>query len=83
MLVDNADEVTEPYVFEFINSLTQGPDTIVHKQSINTSSAMSTYLKAYVEKQLNNPASEEIVAEDEPPENSATTDASAHLTDGG
>ena len=30
MLVDNADEVTEPYVFEFINSLTQGPDTIIH-----------------------------------------------------
>ena len=40
------------------------------------------HLKNYVKNQLNNPADDEIVAEDEPPEN-ATTEHSENLTEGG
>ena len=79
MLVENYAEVTEPYTFDYINSLSQRRDQITSADGINTSNTLSLHLKNYIKNQLNNPADDDIVAEDEPPENS--TDPSGHLTD--
>lgn len=75
MLVNNAGEVTEPYTFEFINSLTERPDTITRADDINLNNTLSSHLATYVKNQLLSGVSEkhadevEIVAEDEHYEN--------------
>ena len=81
MLVENTAEVCEPYTYEYINSLTEEKEYKTTDEGINTSNTLSLHLKAYVKQQLNNPNAEdsELVAEDEPPENS--TDPSGNLTD--
>ena len=72
MLVDKASEVTEPYVYEFTNSLTDKREQIARWEGINLNSTLSLYLKNYVKNQLNNPEDDEIIAQDEPPENTTT-----------
>ena len=72
MLVDKASEVTEPYVYEFTNSLTDKREHITRWEGINLNSTLSLYLKNYVKNQLNNPEDDEIIAQDEPPENTTT-----------
>lgn len=72
MLVDKASEVTEPYVYEFTNSLTDKREQITRWEGINLNSTLSLYLKNYVKNQLNNPEDDEIIAQDEPPENTTT-----------
>ena len=72
MLVDKASEVTEPYVYEFTNSLTDKREQITRWDGINLNSTLSLYLKNYVKNQLNNPEDDEIIAQDEPPENTTT-----------
>ena len=82
MLLEKAGEVTEPYVYEFINSLSEAPEKVTRWDGINIGNTLSLHLKNYVKNQLNNPEDDEIVAEDEPPENS-TSDPSGNLTDAG
>ena len=76
MLTDNYAEVTEPYTFEYINSLSDRPDKILRADGINLSNTLSSHLTAYVKAQLltGNAAGNsdvEIVAEDEPPEHTS------------
>ena len=77
MLTDNYAEVTEPYTFDFINSLSDSPDKIVCADGINLSNTLSSHLTAYVKAQLLNGNAGnddvEIVAEDEPPEHTSNT----------
>ena len=48
MLVQNASEVTEPYTFEFINSLSERPDQFIRSEGINVSNTLSSHLSMYV-----------------------------------
>jgi len=48
MLVENFAEVTEPYTFDYINSLTQRRDQITSAEGINTSNTLSLHLKNYI-----------------------------------
>ena len=71
MLQSNAAEVTEPYTFDFINSLSDRPDQFVRAEGINLSNTLSSHLSTYVKQQLvsgtNRDAEDvELVAEDEP-----------------
>ena len=48
MLLNNAAEVTEPYTFDFINSLSDRPDQFVRSEGINLSNTLSSHLNIYV-----------------------------------
>ena len=82
MLVANMAEVCEPYTYEYINSLSDQKETLTRADGINLCNTLSLHLMSYIKNtQLNKPDAEdhEIVAEDEPPEDS--TDPSGNLTD--
>jgi len=72
MLVENSSEVCEAYTYDYINSLTEQKESLTRADGINLSNALSLHLKTYVKQQLNNPNAEDsdLVAEDEPAENS-------------
>ena len=71
MPVNNAAEVTEPYTFEFINSLSDRPDVITRDDGINLNNTLSMHITTYVKNTLLSGVSGqhaedmEIVAEDE------------------
>jgi len=67
MLLSNASEVTEPYVYEYVNSLTDKKESVTRWEGINLNNTLSLHLKAYVKEQLKAPLieDEDIVAEDE------------------
>ncbi len=73
MLVENSSEVCEPYVYNYINSLTEKKESISNDEGINLTNTLSQHLKTYVKQQLNNPNAEDsdIVAEELPPEDSS------------
>ena len=48
MLVENYAEVTEPYTFDYVNSLSQRRDQIVSAEGINQSNNLSLHLKNYI-----------------------------------
>ena len=71
MLLANCAEVTEPYTFNYINSLSERPDQLTSSEGINLSNTLSMHLNTYVKQQLLNGSTSisedvEIVAEDEP-----------------
>ena len=82
MLLDNASEVTEPYKYEYVNSLTKEKETITRADDINIGGTLSMHLYGYIKQQFNHEEDDELVAEDEPPESGSTdhgnlTDSSA------
>lgn len=72
MLHENSSEVCEAYTYDYINSLTEQKESLTRAEGINLNNALSLHLKTYVKQQLNNPNAEDsdLVAEDEPAENS-------------
>ena len=64
LLVANFAEVAEPYIYEFINSLSGERDMIAHCDDINQENALSLLVKNYVKAQLKSVDDEEVVAED-------------------
>lgn len=74
MLVENASDVTEPYRYEFINSLTNMPEKVTRADDINLNNTLSMLLYGYIKQQFNNVEDDELVAEDMPPESSSNAD---------
>ena len=79
MLLSNTGEVCEPYVYDYINSLSNANDSITHADGINLGNTLSLHLKAYVKTQLNEPEANDadLVAVDEPAENQTENQATA------
>ena len=48
MLLANCAEVTEPYTFNYINSLSERPDQLTSSEGINLSNTLSMHLNTYV-----------------------------------
>ena len=67
-MLDNFEEVAEPYVFNKVSALTGEPSIIQHKEGINLENTLSLHIRNYVNTQLNNEDDEEVVAEEEPNE---------------
>lgn len=48
MLVENASEVTEPYRYEYINSLTNMKESVTRADNINMNGCLSMLLYGYI-----------------------------------
>ena len=83
MLMENYSEVVEPYTYHFTNHLTNLPDQISQTKDINLENTLSLHLSAYLmTKQFSNiTEKDEIVAEDEPPEDNYTSPEDKPSTD--
>ena len=66
LLLDNFQEVAEPYVFEKKNVLSGNIETVVIDNNINTQNSLSSHMKSYIASQLKVDEDTELVAIDEP-----------------
>ena len=82
MLLENFAEVAEPYHYEFVNSNTGLRETLTRANDISLGNTLQLHLEGYIRQQFADAKDDdEIVAEDEPPEN--CTDPCANLTETG
>ena len=68
-MLDNFEEVAEPYVFEKKNALTGTEEKISISDNINISNSLSHHLRSYMLQTLKAEDVDELVAVNEPPEN--------------